>query len=78
MKIIAFMNYKQLPTHDIANKGFASQNSLRSVQSYAKVRSPLQFLCNWIGNHPQSLTALILERYLTTPIFSSSAARVRR
>jgi len=41
MKIMTNKNAQQA-THNIANKGFASQSSLRSVQWYAKGCGPLQ------------------------------------
>jgi len=42
-------------THNIANKGFSGMRRLLTR---------FNFSCNLIGNHPQSLTALTLERYV--------------
>jgi hypothetical protein len=44
------------PTHNIANKGFSGMR--RFVARF-------NFLCDLIGNHPQSLTVHIVKRYQT-------------
>ena len=51
------MNEHQLPTHNIANKGFSG------MRMYV---ARFNFLCILIGNRPQSLTGHIVKRYTAT------------
>ena len=48
------MKNSQLPTHNIANKGFSGMR---------KFVSRFNFSCTVIGNRPQSLTGHIVNRY---------------
>jgi hypothetical protein len=48
------INKGQLPTHNIANKGFSG---MRRFVARLKVS------CTLIGNRPQSLTGHIVKRY---------------
>ena len=46
---------RQLPIHNIVNKGFCDMRRF--------VACPLHFSCNRIDNRPQSLTVHIVNRY---------------
>ena len=45
---------QQLPTHNIANKGFSGMR---------RFLARFNFSCNMIGNRPQSLSGNIVNRY---------------